>query len=55
MFPLGQELVSEQGLLYRLTILEFKITMEASTSTITYVEEQSSHRPPCFSGTNYAY
>ena len=29
--------------------------MEASTSTITYAEGQSSHRPPCFNGTNYAY
>ena len=29
--------------------------MEASASTITYAEGQSSHKPPCFNGTNYAY
>ena len=29
--------------------------MEASTSTITYTEGQSSHRPPCFKGSHYAY
>ena len=29
--------------------------MEAITFTITYAEGQSSHRPPSFNGTNYAY
>ena len=29
--------------------------METTTSTITYSEGQSSNRPPCFNGSNYAY